>query len=341
MRCTSPRTVGFHSDGKTLCWSPSKASKEYASFQLPCGKCLSCRLQKARETAIRSMHEAQMHENNVFVTLTYSDENLKSDRLQYNDFQLFIKRLRDKIYRDYVTSYGKQNWQLLTKQERKEHYDKLKIGILGTGEYGDRTKRPHFHALIFNWRPSDTVFYRTTDTGDQIFTSADLDKLWGLNDPSQRPCEIGAITLQSAGYVARYATKKLRHGKDGDHNFEPICKRSSKNAIGKKWIEKFYQDVFNYGYLVLPDGTKASIPRYYDNWLKRHHPEKWIHYVTHTKQKIIEEVITKENKITQEERKANLLRASQGSYKRIIKKNKVRDTILKSKVKKLQENIKL
>jgi hypothetical protein len=287
------------------------------------------------------MHEAQMHEHNSFVTLTYSDENLKSERLQYNDFQLFVKRLRDKIYRDYVNSYGKLNWQQLTKPERKEHYDRIKISILGTGEYGDRTKRPHFHALIFNWRPNDQRHYRTSDTGDKIYTSTILDELWGLNDPTTRPCEIGEITLQSAGYVARYATKKLRHGKDGEHDYEPICKRSSKNAIGKKWIEQYYQDVFNYGYLVLSDGTKASIPRYYDNWLKKHHPEKWIHYVTQTKPKIIEEVTTKENKISLEERKANFKRASSGSYKRIIKKEKVRDTILKSKVKKLQENIKL
>jgi len=341
MKCTSPRTVGFYPDGKTLCWSPLKASKEYASFQLPCGKCLSCRLEKARQTALRCVHEAQMYEKNSFITLTYSDEHLKSPKLQYNDFQLFVKRLREKINRDYIKQYGKHNWNLLTKEERKVHYESIKISILGTGEYGDTTKRPHFHALIFNWTPSDRQHYRTSDNGDKIYTSATLDSLWGLNDPTQRPSEIGEITFQSAGYVARYATKKLRHGKDGQHDYEPISKRSCKNAIGKKWLEKYYKSVFNHGFIILPDGSKSGIPRYYENWLKKHHPEFYKHYVTETKSRITLEASAKEEKTSLQTKLANLKKSSRGSFKRLIDKHKVRDTILKRKTEVLQKNIKL
>lgn len=333
MQCTSPLNVGFLPDGKTLCFSDNKRSKEFAPFQLPCGKCLSCRLEKARQLAIRCIHEAQMHEKNCFITLTYSDENLKSNKLNYSDFQLFIKRLRDKIFRDYKKSYGKENWKLLSKEERKKHYEQIKIGVLGAGEYGDRTKRPHFHAIIFNWEPTDRVHYRTTDNGDKIYTSQTLEKLWGFNDSNTRPNEIGAVTFESAGYVARYATKKLKHGKDGEHDYEPISKRSSKNAIGKKWIEKYYDDVFNYGTIILPNGKKSGIPRYYENWYKKNHPEKWEQYLKTTKTKIIDDAIKKEEKTNLEEKKANFKRKAKDSLaKLVIKKNQVRKKLLDIKI---------
>ena len=130
MRCTRPLKVGFQSDGKTLSWSPLSYSKEYPPFQLPCGKCTSCRLLQAREKAIRCVHEASLHENNSFITLTYSEEHLESDRLIYEHAQKFVRDIR---YR----------------------YPEKPIPIVTTGEYGGKNKRPHFHLLLFNFTPQD------------------------------------------------------------------------------------------------------------------------------------------------------------------------------------------
>lgn len=264
MRCTSPRTVGFESDGKTIAWSQKKYSKQYASFQLPCGKCIECRLDYARQWAVRCVHEAQMHEKNCFITLTYSDKNLKSPRLIYEDWQKFMKKLRK------------------TQNEP--------IGVLVTGEYGDDTKRPHWHAILFNYAPPDMVLSRKNIRGDRIYNSKTLDKLWGHNDPKMMPSEIGDVTFESAGYVARYATKKIVHGqnqkvKEADfHDYQPISKKSSKHAIGKKWLEKYWwTDCFSLGQITLPNGSKCSIPRYYQKWFQENHPEKWRDYVTKTK----------------------------------------------------------
>jgi len=306
VRCTSPRTVGFQSDGKTLCWSSTKYSKEYATFQLPCGKCLACRLEYARQTAIRCVHEASMYEENSFITLTYSDENLKNPKLQYRDFQLFVKRLRSYI-------------------AESDYDENKKIGIFVTGEYGDKTKRPHWHALIFNWRPSDLEQKYVSARGDKVFTSKILERLWPFGFS-----ELGDVTLQSAGYCARYATKKLSHGRDGSHEFNPVSKRSSKHAIGKKWLEKFWPDVFNHGYVEL-NGIKMSIPRYYEKWFKKHHPERWKDYVTQTKTKIIREAVKKEEKITLAEKKANLKRNALTGLQ--ITRNAVRKKILEQKTK--------
>lgn len=255
MRCTDPRTVGFYADGKTLCWSKKKFSKEYATFQLPCGKCIDCRLEYARQWATRCIHEAQMHEKNCFITLTYSDQNLQSPKLVYEDFQKFMKKLR-KLQNE-------------------------PIGMFVTGEYGEKTKRPHWHAIIFNWAPSDGTKKYKNIQGDQVYESATLNKAWGLGIS-----EFGSVTLRSAGYCARYAAKKLVHGKDQDHEYHPISKKSSKHAIGKKWIEKYWPDVFNYGRLQLPDGTTTSIPRYYEKWFRENKPQEWEKYITKTKSDI-------------------------------------------------------
>lgn len=312
MRCTSPRTVGFKHDGKTLSWSPKNSSKEYPTFQLPCGKCLSCRLDYARQWAIRCVHEASMYESNSFITLTYADEHLKSDKLIYSDFQNFMKRLRKK----------------------NPH---LTIGMFVTGEYGEQRKRPHWHAIIFNWRPTDIIHKYTNDRGDKVYTSDELTTLWPYGNS-----ELGQVTLESAGYCARYAAKKLCHGHDSD-DFKPISKKSSKQAIGKKWLEKYYPDVFNHGHIVLPDGQKSAIPRYYEKWLQKYEPTAWEEYITKTKAEKIKHAAELGDKEKIEERKTNLLRhARQGLAMRKVKtKNEARKEILKQKFEQIEERRKL
>lgn len=257
--------VGFLPDGKTLTWSPKTASLEYVPFQIPCGKCIACRLNHARDTATRCVNEASLHKENSFITLTYSDEHLVSKKLIYKDFQDFMSRLRISRHRT------------LEKQKEKD-----KISFLVTGEYGEKTKRPHWHAIIFNWRPKDSEPLYKNFNGDQCYTSKELDSLWGKGRT-----EIGDVTLLSAGYVARYATKKLVHGKDGEHEFNPISKRSVRPAIGKRFIERYYKGIFNLGRIVLSGGKEVPIPRYYERWLQKVHPDIHKEYIVGTRQKAI------------------------------------------------------
>lgn len=310
MRCLNPRTVGFKSDGKTISWSEKDASTEYASFQLPCSKCIECRLEYARQWAVRCVHESKMHDENSFVTLTYSDENLKSSKLNYEDFQKFMKRLRF-------------------------NFPNQKIGMFVTGEYGDILKRPHWHALIFNWRPKDLEFKYQNDHGDRVYHSGTLERLWGLGIT-----EVGNITFESAGYCARYAAKKLVHGQDGDHDFHPISKKSSKNAIGKSFVEKYYRDIFSKGFCVLDGGVTCAIPRYYEKWLLKHHPNYWEEYVTIKK----EERIQKARKQSVREKSAYALtaesRVARGNWVAPITRLETKKIIIEDKFSRLQKYLK-
>lgn len=315
MPCTDPRTVGLKADGKTIAWSQKDYSKEYASFQLPCGQCLECRLSYAREWAVRCVHEAQMHEKNAFITLTYSDEKLTSPKLIYRDFQLFMKKLR-KVNTDPDTQEVKQT------------------GVFVTGEYGEKTKRPHWHAIIFNWSPPDGVLLRTTDLGHKVYTSAQLDKLWGNGRT-----EYGSVTIQSASYCARYATKKLVHGKDDEHDFHPISKKSAKHAIGKRWLERNWADVFSYGRNILLDGTEVPIPRYYEKWLKAHRPTDWLAYVTRVKTEKIAAASAKEK--SESDKWWSMFNARALDASNPLTRNQIRQLIRDKKTKELEAYFKL
>lgn len=303
---------------------------------MPCGKCIECRLEYARQWAVRCVHEAKMHEDNSFITLTYSDENLKSEKLQYQDFQAFVKRLRSHIHEKFLKKYGKQNWKLLDKKEKKEVYKDVQIGIFVTGEYGEKTKRPHWHALIFNWSPDDLVYHRSNQHGDRLYTSNILTKLWGLGH-----AEVGSVTFQSAGYCARYAAKKLVHGKDDEHDWHPISKKSSKQAIGKTFCEQYWKDMFTKGYAMVRnrDGiVKVPIPRYYEKWLQKNRPQDWIRYVTTVKAEAMSNADTKRKKEEFAEIVANYKRTIHDGPQ--ITRQEAKRIIINEKFKLLQKNLK-
>lgn len=248
--CTSPRSATYHESGK-INFSMKHPNKEFVPFQLPCGKCAECLLERARDWSIRCIHEASTYENNCFITLTYSPENLPLDgQLNHFHFQLFMKRLR---------KYAKSD----------------EIGFFMCGEYGDQTLRPHYHACIFGFDFDDKKPVRQNKLGDQIWNSEKLTELWGLGHT-----ELGSVTQQSAGYVARYILKKQKN-----NGLLPYQKMSRKHAIGKRFIEKYWRDVFlnATGSIILSDGSRSKVPRYYEKWLQKYQPETWTRYVTQIK----------------------------------------------------------
>ena len=264
MPCVHPIRASFDEAGE-VSFSKKKWSKEFVPFEFPCRKCIFCRLETAREKAIRCIHHAQQTgEKNIFLTLTYDEQNLKSPKLIYSDWQKFMKDLRNEIG---------------SKIEDR-------ISVVVTGEYGDLGKRPHWHALLFNYRPEDEKEERRTQQGDSVFMSPFLHDLWGKGK-----IEYGEVTFESAGYVARYAAKKLVHGPDHEHDFHPIHRTSSKIPIGRPWIEKYWKQTFENGFVVLPNGKISGIPRYYEDWFKKQMPNQWYKYITEVKPEMVKKSI--------------------------------------------------
>lgn len=216
-------------------------------LSVPCGKCIGCKMLIAQAWAMRAMHEAQFHELNCFVTLTYSDRNLpEGGTLRPTDLVLFMKRLRKFI-------------------------EPVRISFFACGEYGDIGGRPHYHALLFGMDFLDKTLWKDSSAG-KMFLSPTLERLWGHGFTS-----VGPVTAATAAYVARYVTKKV--GKDESayecvdkdgviHKREPEFARMSRRpAIGRKWIEKFASDVYPDDFCVR-EGKEVGVPRYYDKRLE-------------------------------------------------------------------------
>ena len=112
----------------------------------------------------------------------------------------------------------------------------------------------------------------------------------------------------------------------------PYQKMSRKNAIGKKFIEKYFQGIFinARGSVILSDGTRTKCPRYYEKWLKKNHPDLWASYVTQTKHintERLREKAEQEHKIFLEEREKTSYPALYDSplkRKRIILTEKIK-----------------
>ena len=51
---------------------------EGVKMAVPCGRCIGCRVERSRQWALRCVHEAELYEENCFITLTFNDEFLKS-----------------------------------------------------------------------------------------------------------------------------------------------------------------------------------------------------------------------------------------------------------------------
>lgn len=232
-------------------------SQGYADLpvEVPCGQCIGCRLEKARQWAVRLMHEAKSHDFRWFITFTYDDEHLPSDgSLDKTHFQLFMKRLR------------KAN-------------SGLKIRYLYCGEYGDANMRPHYHAIIFGVDFPDRRKYRQSPQGHQTWTSKKLDALWGRG-----MCVLGAFSYDAAGYVARYVLKKVT-GPAAEAAYTwvnpetgevvklkpPYVNMSLKPGIAQDFYDTYSEEIQRNDYCVVK-GNPCKVPLRYDRLTEKVDP---------------------------------------------------------------------
>lgn len=222
------------------------------------------------------MHHAQMHEQNAFITLTLDDEHYKPS-LDHRDFQLFMKRLRKSL--SPVSNKLQSTGDLVQKSQPMK-----KISYYMAGEYGSTTRRPHYHACIFGWEPEDKLYWRKTPTGSRLYTSLQLDKLWGKGFTS-----LGDVNFESAAYIARYIMDK-KTGQLARTYYEHIDETTGEitdlkpeynkmslgknNAIGKTWLQKYESDVYPDGKMVIRK-MKTKTPKYYDRLYKKKEPDKY------------------------------------------------------------------
>lgn len=207
--------------------------------EVPCGKCVGCRLERSRQWAVRCLHESKLHDSSLFVTLTYETVP-PGGSLRPRDFVLFMKRLR-------ITHPGVRFFQC--------------------GEYGEQLSRPHHHAILFNCFFSDQRYYKSR--GDiRLYTSKELEKIW-----THGQCSVGQVTFESAAYVARYAMKKVYGNNEAYYGgrVPEYVTMSRRPGIGSVFVDRFRKDIYPCDEVIVR-GVRCRPPKYYDGILERDAP---------------------------------------------------------------------
>lgn len=223
---------------------------------VPCGGCIGCRIERARQWSVRIMHETQMHTKNSFITLSYAPEKLPPlGSLDITHFQKFMRRMRKRL-------------------------PETKIRFFHCGEYGEKLQRPHYHAILFGVDFSGDRYHWTMRNGYPVWRSATLENLW-----PHGYSEIGTVTSKSANYVARYIFKKVNGDRGADHytrtdpttgEMVPIqpeyVTMSRRPGIGASWFERYASEVYPHDEVIV-DGRPQKPPRFYDKLYAETDPE--------------------------------------------------------------------
>lgn len=214
----------------------------------PCGQCMACRLNYSSMWAVRCVMESLGYKENVFLTLTFDDEHLPKDKsVSKETLQKFMKRFRKSVY-------------------------PAKVRFFGSGEYGDKEKRPHYHLLIFGIGLKNPVFYDLRWDMKHCGFWCKC-KAW-LDDKGHSigHAFIGTVTIASAEYVAKYVVKKHK-GKDAKSYYEKLGVQpefslsSRRPGIGLDYLLKNEKQILHNGYISI-EGKKFPLPRYYQEKLK-------------------------------------------------------------------------
>ena len=228
--------------------------------EVACGNCIGCRIARSREWAVRCMHEAQGHEQNSFITLTYNDEHLPfNESLVKEDFQKFAKRLRGRVWPHKLRYYM--------------------CGEYGTGPDGG-LGRPHYHAIIFGYDFTKDRYLWEKKGNNRYYRSPLLEDVW-----YQGYSNITDVTFKTAAYVARYVMKKIggelaeTHYRKTDpitgeqFQVEPEYNAMSRRpGIASEWFKEFKGDVFPHDHVVI-EGRPVRTPHFYLKELEKLDPD--------------------------------------------------------------------
>lgn len=184
---------------------------------IPCGSCVACRIERAKEWKIRNCLELLEFPECYFITLTYDDSQLTFDDsgtavLVKKDFQDFMKRLRRRI------GFAR---------------------YFACGEYGDLGGRPHFHCLLYGHLENFRL------AGINKFNCKEIDEAW-----KKGIAVVEHVSPGNIAYVCGYVEKKFKADYES-FPVKPFLMMSLKPSIGLtyflKRFDRFEQDMHVYG----------------------------------------------------------------------------------------------
>lgn len=138
--------------------------------------------------------------------------------------------------------------------KRLRKYEKEKVKYYACGEYGGRTDRPHYHAIVFN-----------------VSNPLNYQKAWSIIDDGRRDpighVDCGEVTGDSIAYCCKYMDKP--HGiprydrDDRQKEFSLMSKNLGISWMSRPAILQYFKENLDQLYITRPGGTRLAMPRYY------------------------------------------------------------------------------
>lgn len=281
-------------------------------IEVSCGKCINCLANKARDKAIRVLHESETKTETGekkykinFLTFTYddNDENIKLIQNEKGNLSLrkdLVRKIRNKIYSRFY---------------RRDRELAKSYKYMIAGEYGENgTERPHYHMIILTSKKTSKIIHEFI----KEFRGGRYDI---KNDTS----------VKSIFYVAGYTAKKIGTiaKKENTENPFLICSR----GLGKDWLFQNAEIVKKRGYIpyyVKDKEIKTTIPRTYLNWINKYNlwsKEELEEYIENKREYTKQEQLKKMREIIGEYHYKQTGKIW-SKYDTILTRKKVKDTFL-------------
>lgn len=216
------------------CTSPIVLKPEM--MLVPCGKCPHCRKQRANEWATRLLHESFSHDKSAFVTLTYDDRYAPAS-VSKRALQLFFKRLRKRLPDREIKYYA-------------------------CGEYGEKTGRPHYHAIIFGIEPCGQCWScMKRNIADKPCNDCKIIRdIWTIpyTDTIMGYVNLGYVEQRSIRYVTGYINKALHQVVQGREQPFNIMSQGLGRAYCDTNAERLKRELGD-----RVNGAEIGLPKYY------------------------------------------------------------------------------
>lgn len=237
-------------------------------YDIPCGKCETCRVNQRYTKALRIMLEAESWpQSTSFITLTYDNENLGDKDLQHRDWAQFIKDFRREFCEaKYCDISVPRHFQRFGKVRSKTFKE---IKQVMCGEYGDTFGRKHFHGIIFNHDFNDIEFTGIySKKGNPVHTSKRLQAVW-----KKGHVQVEKVTFDLALYVGAYVTDPMDETDVNAGHKKKQYGRFGK-GIGETWIRKYWKSALSAGCIKTME-RDYPIPRYFINKVREWYPDQY------------------------------------------------------------------
>lgn len=204
-------------------------------LMVPCGCCVNCKKQRAREWSLRIQHEKLRTNYSIFATLTYGPDRVPKDYgLRKKHLQNFFKRLR-------------------------KNFENTRIKYYACGEYGDRFARPHYHIILLVYETDREYeeWIPLFDNKGRKIQKGIIEDTWGMGHVQASYLTEGRIL-----YTVSYVDKKIMNYRQIDIGKKQPPFKLSSNGFGRAYVED-NRAVLLKDKAIKDRGKLIGLPRYY------------------------------------------------------------------------------